>query len=105
MSTLNGTKLPNNHAMTQPTAHRVLSTTLGDFPLAECRLGVGGREWSVLHTAAVLTHDEETIFLNDPDRRAPYGVVLWPAAIALAHEIATRPTVFRGKTALELGAG
>ena len=32
-------------------------------------------------------------------------MVLWPAAIALAHEIATRPDEFRGRTVLELGAG
>src|SRR5262249_47715821 len=35
----------------------------------------------------------------------PYGVVLWPAAVALAHEIAARATEFRGKRVLELGAG
>jgi predicted nicotinamide N-methyase len=91
--------------MTQPTAHPILNTSIGDFPLTECRLGVGGREWSMLHASAILTNDEETIFLNDPDRRAPYGVVLWPAAIALAHEVATRPAEFRGKSVLELGAG
>ena len=31
--------------------------------------------------------------------------MLWPAALALAHEIATRQAEFRGKTVLELGAG
>ncbi len=36
--------------------------------------------------------------------RMPYGVALWPAAIALAHEIATRGDEFCGRTALELGA-
>jgi predicted nicotinamide N-methyase len=66
---------------------------------------VGERNLSVLHTAAVLSLDEETRFLNDPDRRAPYGAVLWPAALALAHEIATRAPAFRGRTVLELGAG
>jgi predicted nicotinamide N-methyase len=83
----------------------VLQTTIGDFPLAECRLRVGDAELSVLHADAVLSLDEETRFLNDPDRRVPYGAVLWPAAIALAHEIATRAAEFRGKTVLELGAG
>ena len=81
--------------MTTPgAAQPLLSTSIGDFPLSECRVAVGGKELSVLHTAAVLSLDEETQFLNDPDRRAPYGVVLWPAAIALAHEIATRAAEF-----------
>ena len=35
--------------------------------------------------------------------RRPYGIVLWPAAIALAHEVASR--ALAGKTVLELGAG
>jgi predicted nicotinamide N-methyase len=95
----------STHMTTPSTTPPVLGTTIGDFPLSECRLTVGNKELSVLHTTAVLSLDEETRFLNDPDRRAPYGVVLWPAAIALAHEIATRATEFRGKTVLELGAG
>jgi predicted nicotinamide N-methyase len=83
----------------------MLSTTVGDFPLAECRLAVGGREWSVLHASAVFSPDEEARFLSEPEGRLPYGVVLWPAAVALAHEIATRPDEFLGKSVLELGAG
>jgi predicted nicotinamide N-methyase len=35
----------------------------------------------------------------------PYGVVLWPAAIALAHEVAARAEAFAGRRVLELGAG
>jgi predicted nicotinamide N-methyase len=35
--------------------------------------------------------------------RLPYGIARWPAAIALAHEIAARP--LRGLRMLELGAG
>ncbi len=84
---------------------QLLSTSIGDFPLVECRLPVGNKELSVLHVHAVLSLDEETQFLNLPDQRAPYGLVLWPAALALAHEIATRSAEFRGKTVLELGAG
>src|SRR5262245_49541925 len=84
---------------------RVLRTTAGDFPLGECRLAVGGREWAVLYTGAVLTSADESRYLTEQADRLPYGVVLWPAAIALAHEIATRADEFRGKTVLELGAG
>lgn len=83
----------------------VLRTTAGDFPLHEYRLGLGGRRWSVLHTDSVLSHAQEQEFLRERRDRLPYGVVLWPAAIALAHEIAPRPDDFRGRRVLELGAG
>ena len=86
-------------------APAILATTIGDFPLFECRLQVGGREWSVLHTGAVVTPDDELRYLEGPAKQLPYGVVLWPAAIALAHELATRVDAFRGKRVLELGAG
>ena len=84
---------------------QLLNTSIGDFPLSECRITVGNVELSVLHTDAVLSLDEETRYLNDPDRRTPYGVVLWPASIALAHEIVIRTAEFQGKSVLELGAG
>jgi predicted nicotinamide N-methyase len=83
----------------------VLRTTAGDFPLSECRLSVGGREWSVLHAAAVVSRGDENHFLEDEDRALPYGAALWSAAITLAHEVATRPAEFRGRSVLELGAG
>lgn len=82
-----------------------LRTTAGDFPLDTCRVAVGGREWAVLYTRAVLTHADEQAYFAEPDGKAPYGVVLWPAALALAHEIATRAAEFRGRSVLELGAG
>lgn len=91
--------------MTKPAAPPLLSTTIGDFPLSECRLQIGDLNLSVLHTDAVLSLDEETQFLNDPGRKVPYGAVLWPGALALAYEIVTRAAEFRGKTVLELGAG
>lgn len=91
--------------MTNPAKPQLLSTSIGDFPLSECRLAIGGRELSILHTNAVISLVEETQFLHHTETRAPYGVVLWPASIALAHEIATRAAEFRGKSVLELGAG
>jgi predicted nicotinamide N-methyase len=91
--------------MATPAAPMVVQTSAGDFPLRECRLAVGGREWSVLHTGAVLTVADESRYFADLAGRLPYGVVLWPAAIALAHEIATRADTFRGRRVLELGAG
>jgi predicted nicotinamide N-methyase len=84
---------------------QVLHTTVGDFPLHESRLRLAGHEWTILHTGVVLTHDDEQRFLRELRDRLPYGVALWPAAIALAHEVAARAEAFRGKRVLELGAG
>lgn len=84
----------------------LLRTTAGDVALREVIVGGMGREWRVLHTDAVLSRDDEARFLADrADGGLPYGVALWPAAIALAHEITSRPGEFRGKRVLELGAG
>lgn len=88
---------------TQP---EVLHTTAGDFPLHEYRLGLDGREWRVLHTDSVLTAEDEQEFLRERRDRLPYGVLLWPAAIALAYDVVSRgEAAFRGKRVLELGAG
>jgi predicted nicotinamide N-methyase len=82
---------------------QVLSTTAGDLPLDEYRLTLGRQTWSILHTGAILSHEDEELFLHGAAPRLPYGIVLWPAAIALAHELAARP--LRGLRVLELGAG
>lgn len=87
------------------TTVRMLSTTGGEFPLHEYRLRQGGREWAILHTGAVLTPDDESRLLEVSTNRLPYGVSLWPSAIALAHEVASRGSAFRDRSVLELGAG
>ena len=79
-------------------------------PLHEFHLALGDREWSVLHAGAVaVSHADESNYLRDVrEKRSglPYGVALWPSAIALAHELAARgEEAFAGKTVLELGAG
>jgi predicted nicotinamide N-methyase len=90
--------------MTTPGAPEVLHTTAGDFALEEVELTIDGRTWTILHTGAVISRDEELAFLRSEDvTRRPYGIVLWPAAIALAHELGTRDLA--GKRVLELGAG
>jgi predicted nicotinamide N-methyase len=90
--------------MTTPSDADVLHTTAGDLPLEEVQLGLEGRTWTILHTGAVISHDEEVGFLRgETTTRRPYGIVLWPAAIALAHELASRAVA--GKRILELGAG
>lgn len=84
---------------------RLLRTTTGDFPLHEYRLRLAGREWSILHVGSVLSRADENQFLFELKGRLPYGVALWPAAIALAHDIASRADALRGTRVLELGAG
>jgi methyltransferase-like protein 23 len=82
-----------------------LDTSGGKFPLFDYRLREGGREWTVLHTGAVLTMADETVAIASKTNRLPYGVALWPSAIALSHDIASRRDDFDSRTVLELGAG
>ncbi len=88
--------------MTSSTLPHVLRTTAGDLALEEYHLRLEGRAFRILHTGAILSVEDEQRFLG-AERRLPYGIVLWPAAIALAHEIASRP--IGDKRVLELGAG
>jgi predicted nicotinamide N-methyase len=69
------------------------------------RLALGGRAWSFLHTGAVFTVEQETQYLARERDRLPYGVMLWPASIALAHDVLARAASLQGKRVLELGAG
>ncbi len=82
-----------------------LATTGGTFRLLDYRLHSTDREWTVWHTGAVLTEVDEARAIGVTTNRLPYGVSLWPSAIALAHEIAARADAFRGRSVLELGAG
>jgi methyltransferase-like protein 23 len=84
-------------------APQTLSTTAGELPLEEYRLALGGRAWTILHTGAILSQDDENRFLLGEQPRLPYGMVLWPSAIALAHDLAARS--LSGVRLLELGAG
>lgn len=82
----------------------VLHTTIGELPLEDVELTVDGRTWTVRHTGAVISRDEERVFLEGEATTArPYGLVLWPSSIALAHEVAARGLA--GRRVLELGAG
>ena len=83
----------------------VLRTSIGDLPLNEYRFRADGCECGVLHVDAVLSRKEEAEYLLSPAGRPPYGVALWAASIALAHEVAARRGEFRGSSVLELGAG
>ncbi len=87
-----------------PSTAEILHTTAGDLPLEEVELDVAGRTWTIGHTGAVIGNDQELEFLRgESATKRPYGIMLWPAAIALAHEVASRDMA--GKRILELGAG
>jgi predicted nicotinamide N-methyase len=89
------------HAVTTP----LLRTSIGDFQLHEYRLTLGGRTWSFLHSGATFTAEQEQLYLARERDRLPYGVMLWPASIALAHDVLSRADQLQGKRVLELGAG
>jgi predicted nicotinamide N-methyase len=84
---------------------RSLQTNVGKVPLHEYRLRLAGREWGILHTDALLSYADEVAFLHAEKDRLPYGVALWPSALALAHDVASRAGELRGARVLELGAG
>lgn len=71
-------------------------------PLQEFHTSLAGRDWAILHAGLMLTPPDEVKYFDNP---LPYGVALWPSAIALASEMEARATELRGKTVLELGAG
>jgi predicted nicotinamide N-methyase len=76
-----------------------------DLPLHEYHLRLDGREWVIAHSGAILSEEDEQRYLSEDRSRAPYGLALWPASIALAHELVSRAPELRGRTILELGAG
>lgn len=93
------------NAVQSQNGQQVLRTTTGEFPLHEYRFSSGWHEWSILHIDAMLTAEDEQRFFRELRERLPYGVALWPASIALAHELARRAEALRGGRLLELGAG
>jgi predicted nicotinamide N-methyase len=97
--------MPAHHATSAPPAPEVLDTPTGPFPLQEYRTRLAGREWTVLHTGAILSERDEQHFLSELRERIPYGVALWPASIALAHDLVGRAGLLAGRRVLELGAG
>ena len=74
-------------------------------PRHEYHLRLGPHEWTIAHSGATLTDMDEQRYLSEERSVAPYGFALWPAAIALAHELASRARELAGKRMLELGSG
>ena len=74
-------------------------------PRHEYHLRLGPHEWIIAHSGATLSDMDEQRYLSEERSVAPYGFALWPAAIALAHELASRAGELAGKRLLELGSG
>jgi methyltransferase-like protein 23 len=85
-------------------AHDAVTSPL-DQPFHEYHLRLGGHAWTIAHAGAVLSEEDEQRLLSEERSRAPYGLALWPAAIALAHDLVSRAADLRGRSILELGAG
>jgi methyltransferase-like protein 23 len=76
-----------------------------DRLLHEYHLRIDGQAWTIAHSGAILSERDEQRYLGEDRGRAPYGLALWPASIALAHELVSRSSDLRGRRVLELGAG
>ena len=77
---------------------------LGAMSLAETTVTVAGRVWTLAEASSpdALVARVET----DADLQAfPYGLLLWPSALALAEHLTQQPRLVRGRRVLELGAG
>ncbi len=83
------------------TQANLLDTSAGPFPLHDYRFRSGRSSTP----GAVLTGVDETHAIVLKTNRLPYGVSLWPSAIAQAHEIATRAETSPRRSVLVLGAG
>jgi predicted nicotinamide N-methyase len=80
-----------------------LSTTT-TAPLDEYHLRLDGHEWTIMHMGALISFHAEQEYLSEKERTL-FGLSLWPAAIALAHDLVARGADIRGKRIIELGAG
>jgi predicted nicotinamide N-methyase len=72
-----------------------------DHLLARVGVKIGQREWAIW---CVENQDMLLSFLST-EGDAPYGLLLWESAVALAHELEQRPELVAGRRVLELGAG
>lgn len=81
------------------------SSAKAKVPLQEYQLELAGREYSILRTGLLLTVEEENKAVTGLLEVLPYGTALWPASIALAHELASRGDALADLNILELGAG
>jgi methyltransferase-like protein 23 len=72
-----------------------------DHLLTRVGVKIGEREWAIW-----CVEDQDVLLsLVSGEGDAPYGLLLWESAVALAHELEQRPQLVAGRRVLELGAG
>src|SRR5262245_33452821 len=62
---------------------------------------IGEREWRV----ECVRDEGRVLAYAESHAQAPYGLLLWESAVALARSLHRRPTLVANKQVLELGAG
>src|SRR2546423_2458950 len=74
------------------------------YRLVDHIVSIGGREWRI---RAVADQDELVNAVTDENHleRFPYGMLLWPSAVALSAWLAENWREITGRRVLELGAG
>lgn len=82
-----------------------LATLSATLELREDIVPIPGSDELVLVTRPSDTDALLDLSTDDPEQNLPYWSELWPSGIALAAEIAARPTIVQRGTVLELGSG
>jgi len=99
---------PGRHALTHSRTHALTSSQIPrqpDPPLHDYHLRLDGHAWSIQHKGAILSEADETRYLGEQQGLIPYGVMILPSSIALAHEMVARAPSLAGRPVPELGAG
>jgi predicted nicotinamide N-methyase len=72
-----------------------------DHLLTRVSVKIGNREWAIW----CIENQDVLLSLVSDEGDAPYGLLLWESAVALAQELEQHPQVVAGRRVLELGAG
>jgi methyltransferase-like protein 23 len=79
----------------------VTLASFDDLTLDAVSIPIGGREWRV----ECVTDQGRVLAYAESHPQAPYGLLLWESAVALARSLHHRSTLVANKQVLELGAG
>jgi methyltransferase-like protein 23 len=90
-----------NLAATDGKGGNVTLSCFDDLTLEAVSIPIGGREW---HLECVRDQGRVLAYAES-HAQAPYGLLLWESAVALARSLHARSTLVENKQVLELGAG
>jgi methyltransferase-like protein 23 len=79
----------------------VTLTCFDDLMVDAVSIPIGEREWRV----ECVRDQGRILAYAESHAQAPYGLLLWESAVALARSLHRRPTLVANKQVLELGAG